>query len=265
MFFYLSNKLSPIPNSIIKAIWSFFLSALMALTFFSCNQDSASVDEGHPKEIPFSGYWVNEKYYNDLMRTRSPKMAQDESTCLFVPDSTNKATQFIYNFHEGAGPVQIKYSSNQYALWTFSSDSSEQFLDSIILLSKDRIRIGKNYFRQVEAYLKRDNYYIPEAMLVEGNYLLQDGSQIHFSKDRRIKGWAAHSYYEVQSDYYDAGLQVDQIALGLNDSIKNWYGFRFSKDSLLIYELNCLTKDKDNDFCLEVEFGKLKYALRQIK
>ena len=68
-------------------------------------------------------------------------------------------------------------------------------------------------------------------------------------------------YYRPEIDYYDAGMDIDQVGLGNSQNELEWFGFKFKKDTLELYKLNCLTFDSAENRCVEVDYGQLSYKL----
>ena len=206
----------------------------------------------------FGGIWVNKKYVDKLLSTKSPKKSQDITpiTMLVLPNVINKEVTIVYGFHEGTSGKVVQ-KNGHYEIHSAESDEPVQPFK----LENDRIKINKDEFIRVKDNASKSNYNIAEQLLFAGKYDLE-GKHIELTADGKIKGWDAFPYYSVLMDYYDAGMQVDQIRLGKNFENSKLYGFDFKKNNLIIYELKC-AKKSDPDFCEVVKFGKALHKLKK--
>ena len=221
-------------------------------------KDEKTLDEVKATATGFGGIWINRKYVDRLLTTQSPKKSQDITpiTMLVLPDDYKKDATIILGFHEGAtGKVvkkddlyQINYADSNEPPFTFSID-------------KRGIKSKKDEFVKLKSSGIKNDFRIAEQLLFAGKYNLE-GKQVEFSTTGKVTGLDAFSYYSVIIDYYDAGMQVDQIRLGKNAEESKLYGFTFKHDTLTIYELKCI--DGDEDFCDIVKLGKKLYTLKKI-
>lgn len=206
----------------------------------------------------FGGIWVNKKYVDKLLSTKSPKKSQDvvPITMMVLPKVINKEATIIYGFHEGAKGKVVK-SKEGYEIQSNESEEPAQPFK----LENNRIKTKKDEFIRIKDYSEKNNYKIAEQLLFVGKYDL-DGKTIEFTADGKVKGLDNFSYYSVLIDYYDSGMQVDQLRLGKSFDNSKLYGFDFKRDHLIIYDLKC-AKKSENGLCEVVKFGKKLYKLRK--
>lgn len=217
--------------------------------------------------ISFNGNWLSEDYFNNIIKYKSPKKAQDSSKFIIIPDSTLKPTFMIYNFHEGGAALTILKHSEKYEIWEVQGDSITQQSGDIQILSPTKMKIGTENFVKINSISDQGNFMILEEILFKGIYSNSEGNKkIEFKNNGELSGLADYHFYSPDIDYFDAGMQVDQIRLS---KIKNDYencdtfGFKFNKDTLELYKLNILNYDSINKMPVEVEYGQLFYKLNK--
>ncbi len=250
----------------IKFYWNYHMRPYI-LVFLLSSCIAIGCEDANSKENPtfetvptgFGGCWVNEKYLDTLLLTKSPKAAQavDGITMLMLPDSTNKEMTIIWGFHEGVRDTlrMVNGKLGVYARHENTLVYPIQMVDDKIKLSNKAI---EDEFIRLKDCIDNASQVIAHPLLFTGKYDL-DGQQVIFSNSGKITGLGAFSYYDVFMDYNDAGMQVDQVKLGSNESDAKSFGFAFSGDTLNIYHLNCLEDQEDH--CLIVENGKVMYQL----
>lgn len=238
---------------------------------FSCSSSSNQVNNSNNAkddfktldcEIPFTGYWLSEDYFNSIQKYKSPKKAQEEATgnFIFIPDRTIKPTMMIYGFHEGSEPLMVLKKDEQFQLWGKTYDTL-QFVNEIETLSKDRIKIDKNAFVKVNVQTREQVYQILEEILFKGTYTNVKKEIIMFKNNGELTGLGNFAYYRIVDDYMDEGMQVDQIELSEGNKDPESYGFKFKGDTLEIYQLNCLAFDSVSQQCGEVAYGQLLHKM----
>lgn len=215
--------------------------------------------------ISFAGSWVSEDYYSRILKYRSPKKAQEGSQFIKIPDKTLKETMMILNFHEGGPPLTILKNGNNYETWEIQEGNMIQKLDEIQVLSQEKIRIGAETFIKVISVPETNAEIILQDLLFKGHYLLDGNKPVEFLNNGKIKGLGAFHTYSPHYDYYDSGMQVDQVGLGNSNSDLVNFGYTFEKDTLKIYKLNCLTYDSTEKKCYDVELGALEFSLVKVK
>ena len=227
--------------------------------------------------IPFSGYWLSENYYENIINNKSPKAAQNNSYVVVIPDRTLKATTILYDFHDGFDYYTTVWNLNQFEIWEVNDDIISNFINKIEVISPTRIKIGQDYFLKINPETKhgflhnglKDEILVLEEILFMGNYLTNDGKKVKLDKDGQIRGLDKYYYYKPYTDYYDEGMQVDQLILIKSKRDLDWkdceeFGYRFNSDTLELYKLKCLVFDSVSNNCAEVELGELKYKLLKI-
>lgn len=203
------------------------------------------------------GVWVNKKYVDKLLSTKSPKKSQDVTpiSMVILPKQVNQDATLIWGFHEGSNGKVIKKKD------AFEIKSEEIGDPSIPLkVEKDGIKIKNDAFVKLKYGGKNTDFKLAEQLLFAGKYNL-DGKQVEFTPTGKVIGLDSFSYYSVLIDYYDAGMQVDQIKLGKSEKNSKNYGFNFRNNKLIIYELKCI--EGSDDYCDVVKLGKRLYKLKK--
>ena len=196
------------------------------------------------KTISFAGSWICEDYFKNINEFKSPMKAQDGSMFIFISDTALKEAMMIYNFHEGA----------------------PQSLDSIQFLSPTKIKLaGKTFLKINPIQIEYGSYRILEEILFKGSYTNAEGKNVEFKNNGQVEGLDNFHFYSPSIDYFDAGMQVDQVQFGTSEKELSPFGFKFNKDTLELYKLNCLTFDSTDKRCVEVENGQLAYKLWRTK
>ncbi len=214
--------------------------------------------------LPFAGVWVNEIYFDSIRKNHSPRLDQGiVKSCIIIPDSTLKSTNMVAGFHDGGPAIVVVRDGNRYQFYDADLKSPG---DTIEPISSTRIRIGDQFFRPLKhPNTKRNDWGILEEILFSGNYQDEDGKKVEFRTDGQITGLDFVSYYEPEIDYSDrAAGQVDRINLGQSHKKMDEYGFRFDKDTLLIYTINCLHYDAGAKECDSARLWDLMWKLRRL-
>jgi hypothetical protein len=228
-------------------------------------------------EIPFAGYWLNDDYFNCIKEFKSPRKANELKGCNFIiiPQKTNENVTMICDFHEETYLSKISKTKKGFEIaWTEQGGISQKLI-GIQVISKTQIKIANRHFTKINPSIDKvflhssieEQYLILEEILFKGKYLKVDNELVEFKKNGEVLGLGNFQYYSPIIFYFnDEGLQVDQLYLGKSGQDKKIepYGFRFNKDTLEIYKLNCIAFDSTSKRCGEVEFGKLIYKLLKI-
>lgn len=237
--------------------------------FCSCSSTDKNTDRNNFKTkdttISFTGYWLCKDYVESIRTFKSPKKAQDNSAFIFIPDRTLKQTMMISNFHEGGPNLTILSKDDHYELWEIQDDSLIQQLSTIEMIDKTTLKIGDRLFVNINPVQGENGSRILDEILFKGIYTNASGATIEFKNTGQIVGMDNIKRYEPVIDYIDAGMQVDQIALGQNKNELEYFGFTFNQDTLTLYNLNCLTFDSTDNRCVEVELGEPAYKLWKTK
>lgn len=244
-----------------EIIYIFTVGFLLSCAVGDKNNNSNQSFKQLDTTVSISGYWLNEDYYKSIRAFKSPKEAQDGSEFIFIPSRTLQQTIMIYNFHEGGSFLKIIKNNKHYELWEVIDDSLTQKLYTIEEISPTQIKLGKKIFHKITIEKHQDSYKILEALLFKGKYTTTDGKTVQFKANGQLLGLDDFKYYEPIIDYFDAGMQVNQIGLGNSPKNLIWYGFAFNKDTLSLYKLNCLNFDSTMNDCVEVDYGTLAYKL----
>ncbi|MDQ3109190.1 MAG: hypothetical protein M3R17_04785 [Bacteroidota bacterium] len=212
--------------------------------------------------LPFSGYWVNEEYYNSINKFKSPRKAQDNGEFIFIPERALKPTMMITGFHEGGPYLAVVKGADDFQLWEMQDDSLTGKLNNITIVAENKIKIGNTSFIKINPEADDEQgALVLEEILFKGIYTNAEGEIIEFKNNGEISGLADYQTYKPVIDYIGPGMQVDQVGFSRQGKEPEMFGFKFSNDTLNIYKLNCTTRDAASKECAEVEFGKLAYQL----
>ncbi len=211
--------------------------------------------------LPFSGHWISEDYYNSIKKDRSPRLAQEGSQYIHIPERTLQPAMMIYNFHEAGTTLTFIKNGHSYEAWEVLNDSLTQRLSSVKIMSDERMTLGNTRFRKIALKSRKAHPGILEELLFKGSYRDATGNKIVFHNDGRITGMKEVTYYEPMLDYFDAGRQIDQVGLLINGDELKWFGFRFIGDTINLYTMNCSAFDHTENRCVEVDYGEMIYKL----
>jgi len=241
-------------------------------TLAACNNRTATTDTPTTspatqvaEAVPFAGYWVNKGYYDTLLLTGSPRIAQNGCTILILPDSTGKPLLQGWNFHEGSAEYTLYKNDETYTVYTTSNDTLINTGSAIKPLPGGMLEFAGTTFVKIAGPGYDFAFPVTEEILFKGRYTDGTGNSIQLNGNGTITGWPEFGSYEALTDYYDRGLQIDQLVLRQAQTGKGeLMGFKYAGDTLKIYSLTCLHEDEDGD-CAEVDFGDLKYTLWRVR
>jgi hypothetical protein len=224
--------------------------------------------------IPIHGCWVSEDYYISLKEHKSPKKAQNNSLLFVIPESISEKTTIMYDFHDAFDSYAIVKNLNDYEIWENFNNHNTRLEYTIKVISSTKLKIGETILIKIDPIKVKDFFHnglknellVQEELLFKGIYITPDGKKVEFKNNGQIEGLEGYFYYKPESDYYDQGMQVDQLILVKSEKNIEWkdleyYGFKFNYDTLELYKLNCLEFDSTSKYCGVVELGKLEYKL----
>ncbi len=239
---------------------------------------SSDEQKGINEKISISGIWVSVNYYNSLKEFKSPKKAQDNSLLLIIPESVNEKVTIMHDFHDDFDDYVIVKNNSNYEIWEDLNKPNNKLEYTIKVISSTSIKIGEIVLIKINPLRLRDFFHnelknellVQEELIFKGVYLTTDGKKVEFKNNGQIEGLEDYFYYKPESDYYDQGMQVDQVILVSSNSDFKWedldyYGFEFEYDTLRLYKLNCIVFDSANQNCVEVGHGELLYKLWRIE
>jgi hypothetical protein len=234
-------------------IFLLILSGFLRCRNLNNNRNTANYDS----IVPFSGLWVNEKYINTINETKSPLLSQESvnESFIYIPEKLDQRTTMIYNFHVGGADLTIHKKDNEYYFYTLDLETE---------IEKVALKNGKLIKNKI-AFIKIDESTskgILESVLFKGQYQL-DSTLIEFQDNGQITGWKEFNEYIPVIDYSGPGLNVDQIIFKTIDKRIIIKGFKFIKDSLFLYDLNCVEYDSINNECGTVSLGWIKYKMKK--
>lgn len=215
--------------------------------------------------IPFAGYWVNKSYYDTLLLTGSQRAAQGGSIILIIPDSTGRPVMQGWGFHEGSSDFTVYKNEETYTLYNTSDDTLVNTGSILNQLPDGTLDFAGTTFVKIAGTGNDFEFPVVEEILFKGRYTNAAGDNIELTSNQGINGWPLFDHYLVVNDYYDRGMQVDQLSLKRDGSKEaELLGFKFTGDTLNLYSINCIHEDEDGE-CAEVDFGDLKYSLWKVK
>lgn len=220
-------------------------------------------------DIPFSGIYVNEGYFNTLLETKSPRIAQESCyKCMItIPESTLERTIMIYNFHEGGGSLTVVKNDDHYQIWSLVNNKPESHLTDITLLTDTSIKVFNENFIKIgdieDSSAGRKSPPVAEKLLFSGTYIDEDGNIAELGQGGEVKGIRNYSNYYPRLNYYDIGLDIDQVGFRDVTGEYDWFGFKFAGDTLLLYEIVCVDFNESMNLCERVDYGEVKHTLRK--
>jgi hypothetical protein len=246
---------------------NYFL-GIIFLFIFSCSSNQKKEEQTvlnqrttvEVYEPTYDGVWVNEKYLNALEQTHSPKVAQNAAytSLISIPHDHSGEAVVVHNFHEGV-TYHLKFLENSYI---FSSNEGN---DTLTFEQEDKVAVWKSEkFKKLQQHHGENR--IIEELLLEGVYNVEgQASTVELKHNGQVIGLKDYQYYKTHVDYFDAGMQLDQIEFSKEG--KTWEKFGFSvegnKQRLHIFELNCEAFDNQGKICQEVSRGKEIYVLNR--
>jgi len=252
------------------------LFALTTATLLSCGSDTkpaqqeqAAAPAIHFKTlsapVPFAGYWISDVYLHDIQAHQSPRKAQQNIDECFIriPENTLRPTTMVINFHEGYSDLVTVNNNGAFQLWEKQNDTLALLKYSIENISADKIKIGDKPFTRINIESTGDQPRILEEILFKGVYESKKGERVEFKNNGEVSGLGKYKYYTPVIDYFDAGLQIDQVGLGETKDNPTYFGFKFKKDKLDLYSLKCTEYDNVDKRCVEVSYGEKMHELRK--
>jgi len=210
--------------------------------------------------VPFSGYWVNRQYIQKIRDHGSVHLAQNiEESNIRIPDRTLQVTRMIGGFHDGGPDMVIVRDGAKYKF--YSADLSI-FVNNIEPAGDSLIRIGDQTFVRLQhPDTTLYDWGILEKYLFEGNYLDLEGRTVVFTANGRVSGLDSFSHFVPQIDYVETADLIDRVQMIRSPGQLEYFGFRFEKDSLLLYSIDCSVYDTAYRYCDSGRLGKRLYTL----
>jgi len=253
-----------------------YLLLIILCAIIACRKDQKPVAEKAPASLdfkqikaplPFAGSWISEIYLKDIQERQSPRKAQENIEECFarIPASTLQPATMVYNFHEAITDLIPLNNNGNYELWEQQNDTIANLKYPIAILAEDKIKIGDKTFVKINTDYAGSQPRILEEILFKGLYQPKKGAQVEFKSNGEVSGLGKYKYYNPVMDYFDAGLQIDQVGLGETRDKMTYFGFKFKKHGLELFELKCKAYDEtDKARCVDVDFGKKIYDLEKV-
>ena len=247
---------------------------VILLSLMACGTDtkpaqqsvaSASDFKTYSAPLPFAGSWISAIYLKSIIDDQSPRKAQEsiEECYIQLPANTLTPSTMIINFHEGLTDLVTVLNNGAYQLWEKQNDSLSRLKYAIEPISPDSLKIGDKIFIRFHPDVSGIQPRILEEILFKGTYQSKEGDHVEFKNNGEVTGLGKYKYYEPVIDYFDAGLQIDQVALGETRAKMQHFGFKFKRDRLELYELKCKEYDDVDKRCVDVDFGNKFIALQR--
>lgn len=247
---------------------------LTIATLLSCGADTKPAQQSaapaidfktNSVPVPFAGNWISETYLRDIREHQSPRKAQEsiEECYIQLPANTLRPATMVINFHEGISDLVVVSNNNVFQLWEKQGDTLSSVKYSIQPISTDSIKIGDKLFVKINSSSSGNEPQILEEILFKGMYISKKGAQIEFKSNGEVTGLGKYIFYKPLLDYFDAGLQVDQVGLGETPDKLEYFGFKFNKNKLDLYKLKCDAYDEVDKRCVEVSYGIKAYDLQK--
>lgn len=217
--------------------------------------------------IPFTGSYLNEAYLAGIREHKSPRKAQEgiDECFIRIPANTLTPTTMVFNFHEAMTGMIPLNNNGTYELWETQNDTLSKMRYTITIVGEDKIKIGDKNFVKINPEFSGSQPLILESILFEGAYVMKKDVKVEFKNNGEVTGLGKYKYYVPVMDYFDAGLQIDQVGLGETRDKLDYYGFKFRKNGLDLFEIKCKTYDDKEKRCVDVDFGKKAFDLTLAK
>lgn len=201
------------------------------------------------------GFWVDEKYIDDLVNSKSTKVASESGHDNFYK-IYNQGSIMHLNIHEGAGEDLLLMATPDSGV-IFSSDTTMEY--GKVKFERDTMIV--NGIRYIKAPYQEEPdealHKMVNSSFFSGQYLFHD-SMVTFGVDGSISGLDSIRSYHLNLDYNDMGMQYDKIFFQNNPHEKPMeYIYEFHADTLFIIKSVC--KTQESDFCVEIEKGEIVY------
>ncbi len=248
------------------------LTIILTILLFSCSSQNTTNEENNSDETKttkqfkfpadFLGAYISSEYLKELEYHGSTKKAQEKaimSTAGLYSEDGNIILSNTWNFHEGGGNDYVRMVSKSKAI--IIGELSKDTIYSIDFSKKGEIIIKdeKDSFRLTQFssdYKNRDYSRIVNELILP-NELLLNGNVVKFKPSGEITGLDSIISYSFNEDYFDAGMQLDMINLRYNDNRpEETFGYSLSDSTFTIFNLNCVEKDEESDYCFVRERGE---------
>ncbi len=206
------------------------------------------------------GLWIQEDYLKALQKTHSTKKAQEMAVDDFYRISNDNSVM-RQTLHEG-GADNILLMTTETKGQLFSSDTLEAYSQ---VEFKDNTMIIKNKTYIKAPSIENGLTEMVNRTLFSGEYIV--GNQtITFLENGQINGLDSIVCYEANLDYIDAGMQYDKMDIQFKkEKEPRTYIYQIVSDTLVLFNIQCLTMDEELDYCVEIEKGTEFLKLKKKK
>jgi len=194
-------------------------------------------------------YFVNAKYIKTITVSKSAKKSQDSckiSSIIFERDSV----VVCLNVHEY---YKLKlFRKNAKSFFCFMNENDTINLNYINNNLKVSSQFGQETFVKfiTDEITKNSEKEVLKKMIFKGAYIdAVSGQSVIFKEDGSVNGILNFKAYDVQSDYYDEGCNLDILRLGKDESSYESFTWEYDKEILILYRLECAEMDSISNDC----------------
>ena len=215
--------------------------------------------------ISISGFWIDEKYYRELIKTKSPKDLEIPNTsCFQIPQKAKQKTRLIYGFYESGGELIVMSNGKNYEFWDVESNKR---INQIEVISEEIIKLDNQSFIKLNSLnLLNDtsDIKILENLLFLGKYRNSNGQFVEFKSTGELLGFDNYNEYQVPIEIYSEGVESNTFLVSNNGNNETEFGFKFKDDSLFVYNLKCVELNGKNNICYKHEVLGVKTILVKV-
>ena len=251
----------------------YFLFIFFSSLFYSCSDNRESKLDGTTDSVIqkdwrikniLSGVWVPDEYIKNIESTKSPYKSSDaltEVATMIIECDSSVADSLVvgasWNNHEGYS-FTVSFDSTNYLLtnipdyevksntYRLAYDIVKQ--DTFLILAhfaKDNRLLDQKRFRRITQNQSSDEgadwglTFLVNDRIFRGQYKRIDSiapEKIMFSNSGDVQNFYDYKSYQVLTDFIGP-TDFDNICFKTNDSKYKCFAFKFSADTLKLYEL----------------------------
>ncbi len=215
-----------------------------------------------PLSEKITGQWVNKRYIDNLLNTKSARKSQQYARNAYIKFDTSSYASFCFSFHERVGS---KYSLDE-NLILFDNYSENEV--SACLINPETLVLNLHNSTDTMIKMKAEdlngNLCIVNNLLFQGKYIdTNTHKKIEFSENGCLRENKKFDSYDIYHDYYDAGMDYDLLRFKSKQEEKAMI-WEFSNSFLRLYEVKCINYDSSYNLCNQIAQGKLLFSLKRI-
>lgn len=185
-FFYFRAMQKLIPIFALVLIWS----CKPAATDTSIETDTAAVQTPAVDQVPFTGSWLEETYYQSIITDKSPRAAQElvDECFIHIPPGIKDKARMGYNWHEIGPEMQLVLENGIYTYWGTQADTLVEPAFTISQVDPTHLMLGDKRFVKVDITQMQMAPLVLEAILFSGTYKSSEGKTVTFTPDAKVSG-----------------------------------------------------------------------------